>query len=294
MPRTDLLERVIQLIDEHYVYPDVARQVAAELRTRSYEGFDDGRQLCDALTADLQRISRDQHLSVRPVDPERADAGHGEEWRTRLKERFARDNHGFIRVEWLDGGVGLLELRCFSEPEWAGDRAVAAMTLLASADALIVDLRRNGGGAPGMVALLTSYLVDVRTLLHSMRSRDPGQLDQSWTLPWVPGPRFGGAKPIWVLTSGKTFSGGEEFAYNLQSLDRATIVGEVTAGAAHPTTAFPVTPTVELNVPTGRPENPRTGTDWEGTGVVPDVAVPAEVALETAHRLAREHLHDMP
>jgi retinol-binding protein 3 len=229
--------------------------------------------------------------------------GPGE--RERLRRGGALRNFGFERVERLPGNVGYLDLRGFADPALAGDLAAAAMTLLAEAGALIVDLRRNGGGSPAMIALLSSYLFDEPTHLNDLRWREgpAGERPQQfWTQAYVPGRRFGGAKPVYVLTSGETFSGAEEFAYNLQSRRRATLVGATTRGGAHPGGLFPLDPPwgahVAVAVPTGRAINPVTGTNWEGSGVAPDVAVPPEAALRWAHadalRKLLAHLGEAP
>jgi C-terminal processing protease CtpA/Prc len=164
------------------------------------------------------------------------------------------------------------------------------MTLLAHTDALIVDLRQNGGGDPEMIALITSYLFDQMTNLNNMYWRDGDRTQQFWTLPYVPGPRYGGNKPVYVLTSNDTFSGAEEFAYNLKNLKRATIIGEVTGGGAHPVGGFAIGPHVGARIPVGRAINPISGTNWEGTGVTPDIPVPQADALRTAQILALRHV----
>jgi C-terminal processing protease CtpA/Prc len=146
------------------------------------------------------------------------------------------------------------------------------------------------GGDPGTVALICSYLLLEPTQLNTMLARDEQKTTQSWTLPYVPGPRFDPRTPVWVLTSSTTFSGGEELTYDLQQLGRATVVGETTGGGAHAREGFPVHPHLELTVPVVRAVNPVSGTNWEGVGVRPDVAVPAALALETAHGLALDHL----
>ncbi|MBL8220228.1 MAG: S41 family peptidase, partial [Bryobacterales bacterium] len=165
------------------------------------------------------------------------------------------------------------------------ETAVAAMNLLANCDALIVDVRRNGGGDPAMVALLSSYLFDDVTHLNDLYFRPADSTRQWWTLPFVPGKKLAG-KPVYVLTSNRTFSAAEEFTYNLKNLKRATIVGETTGGGAHPGGMSRVSTHFRAFIPTGRAINPVSKTNWEGTGVSPDVAVNQEAALKTAHLMA--------
>ncbi|MFS8477982.1 MAG: S41 family peptidase [Micromonosporaceae bacterium] len=176
--------------------------------------------------------------------------------------------------------------------ERGGAQVTAAMRLLAHADALIIDLRRTFGGDPDMVALVCGYLFDEPTHLISMHHRDGGRVRQSWSPPYVPGPRFGGRKPVYVLTSAQTFSGGEELAYDLQHLGRATVVGERTRGGAHPRVGVRLHPHLELTIPVARPVHPVSGGNWEGRGVEPDIPVPAAEALDVAHRAAQEAVHD--
>jgi C-terminal processing protease CtpA/Prc len=105
----------------------------------------------------------------------------------------------------------------------------------------------------------------------------------------VPGTRYTD-RPVYVLTSHHTFSGGEDFAYTLQALGRATVIGEATGGGAHPTRGFPISAAVHIGIPFARSVNPVTGTNWQGTGVVPDVAVPEAQAYDTAYAKALTHV----
>lgn len=293
-----VIETLLRELRARYVYPDVAERMEAAIRGRlgagEYDAIAAGPALAEALTAHLQEVGRDRHLRVsweeepRPVrDREGPDPEERERWRQAGLQR----NFGFQRVERLAGNVGYLDLRQFASPAFAGELAAAAMTLLANTGALIVDLRRNGGGDPAMVAFLTTYLFDHEPVhLNSLYWRDGDFTHQWWTLPWVPGPRFGGAKPIWVLTSRRTFSGGEEFAYNLKTRGRATIVGETTGGGANPGDHHQLDAHFAAFIPNGRAINPVTGANWEGVGVAPDLAVPPEEALAVAHRAALRHV----
>jgi len=167
----------------------------------------------------------------------------------------------------------------------------ALMSQVADADALVIDLRSNHGGSPDTVALVASYLFDETPVhLNDMFRRDTGYTAQSWTSRELRGTRFGSKKPVYVLTSRDTFSGGEEFAYDLQALRRATIVGETTGGGAHPMEPYLLDQWFQMRVPWGRPINPITKTNWEGVGVVPDVQVPAADALAQAHRRALDDI----
>lgn len=199
-------------------------------------------------------------------------------------------NCGFERLERLSGNVGYLKFNFFADPEICGATAVAAMNFLANADAVIFDLRENSGD-PKMVALIATYLFAKPTHLNDLWERKSGETQQYWTLPYVPGKRLSNI-PAFVLTSHRTFSGGEEFSNDLKVLKRATLVGEVTGGGAHPVAGHRIDDRFTIGVPFARAINPTTKTDWEGVGVEPDVKVPAADALSTAQALAAKELAD--
>lgn len=295
--RRQVVDAVVRELNQRYVFPDVARQVEAALRNpaelAAFEGLDDGKAFADKLTARLQELTRDKHIRVRfsaqPVPDRVAGAPSAAELERHKAGERAR-NFGVERVERLPGNIGLIELRGFASAEWAGEAIAAAMTLVAHTDALVFDLRRNGGGDPATVALVSSYLFGERTHLNDLHWREGNRVEQFWTQDWVPGARFGGSKPVYVLTSSRTFSGAEEFSYNLKNLKRGKIVGETTGGGANPGDMFKVGSHFAVFVPGGRAVNPISKTNWEGTGVEPDVKVRADDALRTAQLLA---LRDM-
>ncbi len=274
--RRPLIDTVVTLLTDNYVFPDVAERIVAVLGRNDYDHLADDAEFASTVTADLQSVNGDRHLRLLHEPP---------------RPRPTPTGHGFAKVEIIEDGIGCLEVTALRDPQEFGDLAAAAMTLVADTGALILDLRRNRGGHPGMIALVCAYLVDEFTHLNDLHFRRDDLTVQFWTPPYVPGRRFGGTKPVWVLTSSTTFSGGEELAYNLQQLGRATVVGETTRGGAHPTTWHPISEGLFLTVPDGRAVNPVTKTNWEGVGVVPDVRVPAEDALVHALELARNTLH---
>lgn len=298
--RRRVIDRAAALIDSLYVFPDVARRMGDSLRARlargAYDGYTNGMTFARALHRDLREIANDRHLDVmfsaRPFPP-RAPEGSAPrtpsaEERARLREALDENNCGFDKLERLDGNVGYLKFDTFEDPDLCGATAAAAMTFLAGTRALVIDLRENGGGTPGMVALVASYVFDQRTHLNDLWTRHTGQTQEFWTQDSVRGRRFGGTKPVYVLTSTRTFSGAEEFAYDLQALGRAAIVGETTGGGAHPVRLRRIDDHFAIGVPYARAINPVTRTNWEGIGVAPDVKVPAGEALETALRIHRE------
>jgi hypothetical protein len=225
------------------------------------------------------------------------EAKNYEARRLAMRQRGRVDNFGIRRVERLDGNVGYLDVRRVAMAANAGPAIAAAMELVAGTYALVLDLRRNGGGAPDGVLLWCSYLLEDRPIhLNDIFHADTGETRQFWTLPYVPGTRYVD-RPVYVLTSSRTFSGGEEFCYNLQALGRAELIGETTGGGAHPTRGFPISRAVGIGIPFARSINPVTGTNWQGTGVVPDVAVPEAEAYDVAYAKALRHvlaLDDVP
>ena len=279
-----------------YIYPPVADQVCDRLQQHlddgDYEGITEGEFLAYALTHHMQEVSDDEHLWVRwhpePLPDQEGQLRHSEEWLAQQRLDADLDNYGLREGKRLPGNVGYLEIHTLHRPEWGGETAMAAMNYLANTSALIFDLRGCTGGYPGMVAFILSYLFGDEPLhLSSIYWRDDDVTQKYWTLPHVPGKRLAD-EPVYVLTGPDTFSGGEEFAYDLQALGRATLVGESTGGGAHPGASYRLHPHFEAFIPIGRAINPVTGANWEGTGVIPDIAVPAELALDTAYRLALE------
>jgi retinol-binding protein 3 len=297
----DVIEQAIKNLKEAYVFPETAAKMEADLRKRlenkEYDEIKSAKKLAELLTDQLQAISKDKHLRVNyhydPVPPmpgpeqRKSATGKSSEMHARMLKRARSINFGFEKVERLEGNVGYLKMNMFQPAELgAGETAAAAMNFLANTDALIIDLRENGGGSPDMVALVSSYLFGAHPVhLNDLYFRPENSTHQWWTLPYVPGQRYEG-KPVYVLTSKRTFSAAEEFTYNLKSLKRATIVGETTGGGAHPGGGRRINEHFTMFVPAGRAINPITKTNWEGTGVAPDVAVPADQALNTAYLAA--------
>jgi retinol-binding protein 3 len=296
--REAVIRAAIRELNARYVFEDVAKKVgqslSAKLASREFDGIDDAAAFAMRLTYDIQAIAKDKHIRVTyspSALPERVEATQPTEAEIAAERRSEeRINFGIERVERLPLNVGYIDLRGFSMAQWAGDSIAAAMSLLAHTEALIVDLRRNGGGDPAAVALLTSYLLDERTHLNSFFVREGSQTRQSWSHDWVPGKRFGGKKPVYVLTSSRTFSGAEEFSYNLKNLKRATLVGETTGGGANPGGVVRLSAHFSIFVPDGRAINPITQTNWEGVGVEPDVKVIAADALRIARLMALKAL----
>ena len=291
--RGRIIDTLITRLVAGYVFPEKALDVAGDLRGRvargEYQNLTSAIGFADSLTAHLQSVTHDKHLRVFYTD--RAPNSQQPN-QPSMRERLAADNYGVGRPERLEGNVAYLELRTFGlPPDMIGDALTEAMNAVADADALIIDVRNNGGGSPFTVALVSSYLFGPDTVhLNSLYFRPANRTDHFWTRAVVPGKRFGPTKPLFVLTSRRTFSAAEEFTYNLQTRKRAVIVGDTTGGGAHPGGGHQLGNGFGVFVPSGRAINPITKTNWEGTGVRPDIPVSSDKAREAAHRAALDSL----
>jgi Peptidase family S41 len=289
----EIIENAAGQLETRYVDEEIGKRLARQLRQArsNWSGLSDPKAFAAAVTAWLRQASGDGHLglsySVQPI-PETAgvEAFSAQEM---LRWYGPQINHGVERIERLEDNIMLLDLRVFPPPAMAGDVFAAAMTVVAQGDALIIDLRRNGGGSE-TVGLITGYLLDPGRPLSGTYDRPTNTHTANTSPAWVPGRRFGSTKPLYILTSRRTFSAAEALAYDLQALKRATLVGEVTGGGAHPYEYRRVHRHFALDLPEGRSINPITGGNWQGKGVVPDVLVPADQALERAIELARARL----
>jgi hypothetical protein len=289
---TEVVEQVRALVEAHYLYPQVAAAVSRVLAGGLAEGRypADAPALATAVTADLQSVNGDKHLRLEHhegVLPQRTPGGDSEEFAAMA--RWAGQTCGGVAcARRLAGNVGYLDLQPVLFPAVIGGEIItAAMTLLAATDALIIDLRHCLGGEPATVPFLVSYLWDHEPAqLSGLRERNDSQPRQAWTLPYVPGRRLGKATPTYVLTSATTFSGGEQLSYDLQQLGRATVIGERTRGGAHAREGFRIHPHLEATISVAEAVHPKTGANWEGTGVAPDIQATAAQARDTAYKLA--------
>ncbi len=289
--RAQILGAAASLLEQRYVDPERGRELAARLRRASprLAQVSEPRAFAENVTRWLRAESGDGHLGLSYSETPIADNGGEAEFAASEMERWygAHVNHGVERIERLDGNIMLLDLRVFPPPAMGADVIAAAMTVVAQGDALILDLRRNGGGSE-TANLVTGYLLDEGGQPLSGSYDRPTNVTRGNSSPaWVPGRRFGGRKPLYILTSRRTFSAAEAVAYDLQALRRAVIVGERTGGGAHPYEIRRIHKHFALDLPEGRSINPITGGNWQGVGVRPDVEVPADQALNRALELAR-------
>lgn len=295
--RDSLVRAVATLVRRNYADSLAGERMGAEIERRwrdgAYARFDSASAFVAAIGAHLQAVHRDQHLRLEYFvvpRPMRAPAGTAVAEDLEARRRIAaRRGNGVERVERLAGNVALIALRSF-EPLGIGQDALAsAMTLATGADAVIIDLRANGGGYGEMVGELASYFVAGGTPLGESHDRTTGTTSRS-SVPMRQGrPLFGDA-PLYILTSRQTFSAAEAFAYTMQTRKRATVVGDTTRGGANPVQVFQLSPQFALFLPIAQVRDLVSNTNWEGRGVRPDFPASSSHALAVAHQLALETL----
>lgn len=292
--RTQVIDAILKDLNDRYVFPDVAKQMETNIRQRisnkEYDAITSAEEFAKKLTADLQSVSKDKHLRVRyssqPIPVRQRQSEPTAEERTQFENNMKRINFAFEKVERLPGNIGYIKFNNFFAPELGAETVAAAMNFVANTDALIFDVRENGGGDPEMVALICSYLFgDKPVHLNSLYWREGNRTEDFFTKSTVAGKKYLD-KDVYILTSNRSFSAAEEFTNNLKVLKRATIVGETTGGGANPGGVFRVSEHFGVFIPTGRAINPITKTNWEGTGVEPDVKVAKEMAMKTAYLAA--------
>jgi retinol-binding protein 3 len=282
--RDRVIDALATKLSAGYVLPDAVGRITRALRSAHRGGEYDGkapREFADAVNRTLRTASHDKHLSVyyQPAPAVSPDAAPPS------MEQRERLNFGFGRLERLRGNVGYLELVNFSDlRQQSAETASALLSTLANFDAIVLDLRRNSGGHTPMAAFIATYFFDtIRVHLSDIYWRDTNETNQFWTTTFVPG-RRSARQPLYVLTSSSTFSAAEDFCYSLQNLKRALVVGETTGGGAHSSRGPQrLTQSFTAIIPAGRSISPVTKTNWEGTGVTPDIKTPAEAALGVAH-----------
>lgn len=285
-----IIDLALDRIVTGYVFPQRAVEVDQAIRARLASGAYDalsGAAFCAAVTAHLQEVCPDKHLRLLWQDePRAAESAQEDAGRAAFLALMRAENHGIRRCEQLDGNIGSLDVRWMADAG-EGARAIgAAMELVAHTRALLLDLRECQGGSPAGAAMWCSYFFpDDQVHLNDFYERSTDSTRQYWTLSHLPAPRYL-YRPVYVLTSATTFSGGEDVAYTLQAYERAEVIGETTRGGAHPTERYPVTEHITVTVPTARTTNAVTGTNWEGVGVQPDRDVTADTAFEVAYKEA--------
>ena len=291
--RNTIIQSALDSLTRYYVSSDVAALMKKTIEERNKKGIyakiNKGFVFSDTLTKHLREISNDEHLGLifhADAIPLELDHQPTPEESERFKRFAASQNYGFEKAERLQGNIGYMELNGFTD--WGIETAIAAMNFLANTDALIIDLRYNEGGTPGLIQLICSYFFETPVHLNTIYWRENNRVKQYWTMPYVSGNKYLN-KSVYILTSKNTFSAPEEFAYDLQALKRATIIGSKTKGGANAGKVFRINDHFDIYIPIGKAINPTTGKNWEG-GVIPDIEVASEDALKKAHIVALQKL----
>ncbi len=292
----ELINNLTEKLEKHYIFLDVAKKIKDILthkeNIKKYGNIKDPEVLATELTTHIQKISNDKHLAVlwfeKKIPDSKRSLLKNKEKLEEMKLIASQNAFGVYKLERLAGNVGYIDIRYFFDTNWGSKETLSfAMNYLANTDYIIFDLRNCKGGNPHTVTFVSSFLFDEEPVhLNSIYCREEEKTEEFWTVN-VKGTLLPDT-PIYVLTSGTTFSGGEEFAYNLQALNRATIIGERTAGGAHPGSPFKIHDHFEIFIPRGRAINPITETNWEGCGVTPDIETPADEALTHCHKTILE------
>jgi len=282
-----LIEKISDLLNQNYVFPDIALKVEKHLKSQLskgiYNNISDYQEFAEKLSLEMQSISKDKHMRCfsggrRPVSKQIRKTVVGENDYLQLKNE---QEFSFCKVGILGNNIGVLDIYGFPGTKSAEKLVDEAMKVISSVSVLIIDLRRNGGGSPDLIRYICSYFFDKPTHINSIYWRSTNK-----TVDFITFEKVNGMKmvdiPVYVLTSSFTFSGGEEFAYNFQTQKRGILIGEVTGGGANPGDIFKVNDDFEVFIPTGRAINPITKTNWEGVGVKPDIEIEAAKALECA------------
>lgn len=295
--RASLIDSIAVLLETRFVLIERAAAFADSLRARqasgAYDRLTSPAAFAEAVTADLREITGDAHCLMRVI--ESSDVGEEVQSALHHPVRYfrlgQREHLGFTKLEWLEGHIGYLDLRRFYPISESRDMVDGTMRFLAGADAVIIDLRENGGGAGEGLVYWSRYFLPPSTQLTSYYARESEFLTEFWTVREVGGPLLQDV-PLFLLTGERTFSAAEMFAYDLQVYGRATLVGGVTGGGGSSVDLYLLGDGFEIYLSSERAINPVTGTGWEGVGVVPDVLVPTESALDTALVLARAAARD--
>lgn len=297
--KSETVSSVSELLLDNYIFPDLAKEMGdyinTQLQSGAYNNITDPVDFAQQLTIDLLKISNDKHIKV-SFSPDRVKEMREfmeirltpEEEDSLYIEELKPENFGFKKVEILPGNIGYIDFRRFAPANIIEEKVFSVMEFLKDTDALIFDMRYNSGGSASGVQLICSYLFGKEPVhLNDLYFRPMDTTEQFWTLKELKGKRLPDI-PVYILTSSFTFSGAEEFSYDLKALNRATLVGQSTGGGAHPGGPEIANDYFYINIPKGRAINPYTKTNWEGTGVSPDVDIDSRLALTKAHILALE------
>ncbi len=292
--KKDVIEILSVLMQDFYIYPDIAKKTSEYLNNQYNAGYfdacKDNQRFAAILTEVVHSVNKDKHMRImsnQPYITQNNTLEGKSAHRMGQIDNYRSINHGFKALKMLEGNVAYLDLRMFAPMDRAKEIADAYMKLMSLADAVIIDLTKNGGGDPAMVQYLCSYFFAQKLHLNSLYYREGDRTEEFWTLAEV-----GGSKmidiPLFVMIGEETFSGAEEFSYNMQTQRRATLIGQTSAGAANPGGTRGINDQLSVFIPTGRAINPITNTSWEGIGVQPEIITKKEETYDLALKEAQK------
>jgi tetratricopeptide (TPR) repeat protein len=288
-----LLDEISELVENHYVYPDLGEDYGEEIsflsRSHKFDGINDPKQFGENVTTVLQELMNDKHINFRLIETsELNNTTAGSLHHPVRYFRLGQKEHlGFYRLDWIEDEIGYLDYRRFYHHSRAREMWLNAIQFLSTANAIIIDLRENGGGSGDMGTLMLSYFLPHPTQLTGTYYREGDMTKEMWTHEKVTGKKFPDV-PLFVIIGKKTFSAAEYFAYDLKVRKRATLIGEASKGGAHSVDRYPVGDNFEIYISTARAVNPVTGSNWESTGLIPDIIAPNESVLDTTIALAKK------
>jgi tetratricopeptide (TPR) repeat protein len=291
--KEEIFEKIAQLIEDNYVYPNLGEKYADEIlkifESGEFNEPENAEEFGEVVTSSLQKVMNDQHVKFRLLKA--SDLGEKEEGSLhhplRLFRLGQKENLGFLRLEWLEEEIGYLDFRRFNAHAEAREMLFCAINFLSSAHAIIIDLRQNQGGSMDMIPVLSGYFLEHPTQLSGIYYRHGDITLDIWTRGVVQGEPLLDI-PLFLLIGPDTFSAAESFAYDMKVRKRAILVGDSTKGGAHSVDLYQINDRFEIYIPTARAVNPVTGTNWEGIGVIPDVLISSESAMDTALVLAKK------
>ncbi|NTE03131.1 S41 family peptidase [Agrobacterium tumefaciens] len=292
--KKETIASISKSLKDNYIFLDTARRmgdfITMQFKIGAYDTIHSQNAFAYKLTTELQSVYHDGHLSISYDPPaakveEEADTVAQKAQRLQFRKQV---NFGMEKAEIMPGNIGYLKLKGFFPPDQETKATItAALQFVSNSNALVIDVRDNMGGDPAAVSFFSGFFFNKKTHLNDLYCRKEGSFTEFWTTPDTTLVTLK-TMPIYILTNKRTFSAGEEFAYNLQAQQRALIVGERTGGGAHPVAPEPVGNSFIANIPNSRAINPITKTNWEGIGVKPDKEVIAEKAIDTVLELIKE------
>lgn len=291
--KKEIVDKAFVLLKENYIFPDKVAPMEKALRKKISEGyyaqFSNTNDFLKNLNHDMETLVNDRHVNiffdsirVKQIRAEAKGTYSQPSFSPEFLKRARYENNMVRKVERLDGNIGYLKLDMFVDSRISKPTLLAAMTFLSNSDALIIDLRQNGGGNANTVSFLMSYFLSDSTLVSQFTSR----LTKTTTNVYIERDeevkKFASNIPLYVLVSKRTSSAAEAFAYQLQAFKRAVVVGDTTNGEANPGYGFALNDNLWMMIPTSVNVNAITKTNWQGTGVLPDIVIKSENALNTA------------